>query len=112
MRCSGFPSRSASQLVSRKQKADKLKCGGADQLLSLTNKGASIKLCPRLPARPHRLEAKDIALSRRKPGFESRWGHSFRSPLQGGLFLYPFAGPIINVDYDSTGAGKPQRNPR
>ena len=26
-------------------------------------------------ARPHRLEAKDIALSRRKPGFESRWGH-------------------------------------
>jgi hypothetical protein len=26
-------------------------------------------------ARPHRLEAKDAALSRQKPEFESRWGH-------------------------------------
>ena len=28
-----------------------------------------------LMARPHRLEAKDAALSRQKPEFESRWGH-------------------------------------
>jgi hypothetical protein len=27
------------------------------------------------------LEAKDIALSRRKPGFESRWGHSLQPAL-------------------------------
>ncbi len=44
--------------------------------LSLTKSGSSARICPRLSARPHRLEAKDIALSRRKPGFESRWGHS------------------------------------
>ncbi len=66
-----------------------MKCGGADQLLSLTNRGPSIKLCPRLPARPHRLEAKDIALSRRKPGFESRWGHFRKSALKR-AFSMPF----------------------
>jgi hypothetical protein len=45
-----------------------------------------------LMARPHRLEAKDAALSRQKPEFESRWGHlknqallRFSSPL---LFLW------------------------
>jgi hypothetical protein len=61
--------------------------GAESWWLSLTHRGASFKLYPR--SRPHRLEAKDIALSRRKPGFESRWGHSLGSPLapSGGLFL-------------------------
>src|SRR5215203_6049164 len=44
------------------------------------------RIFPCLSARPHRLEAKDIALSRRKPGFESRWGHSVSPPF-GRLFL-------------------------
>jgi hypothetical protein len=31
--------------------------------------------------RPHRLEAQDTALSRRRRGFESRWGHSRSTPV-------------------------------
>ena len=31
--------------------------------------------------RPHRLEAKDAALSRQKPEFESRWGHQINQTL-------------------------------
>jgi hypothetical protein len=33
----------------------------------------------RLPDRPHRPEAQDVALSRPKHGFESRWGRHFIS---------------------------------
>src|SRR5918999_1041768 len=44
----------------------------------LTKGGSSARICPRPSTWPHRLEAKDIALSRRKPGFESRWGHSLQ----------------------------------
>src|ERR671918_1768374 len=32
--------------------------------------------CPGGGRRPHRLEAQDTALSRRRHGFESRWGHA------------------------------------
>lgn len=41
---------------------------------------------PRIdPAWPHRLEAKDAALSRQKPEFESRWGHPKNE-----AFMHPF----------------------
>ncbi len=49
--------------------------------------------------RPHRLEAKDIALSRRKPGFESRWGHSLEAGFQAGFFH------ILTPDKLSTKSG-------
>jgi hypothetical protein len=39
-----------------------------------------------LMARPHRLEAKDAALSRQKPEFESRWGHLQNQALPHDLF--------------------------
>src|SRR4030095_16657801 len=32
------------------------------------------------PRRPHRPEAQDVALSRPKHGFESRWGRQSRNP--------------------------------
>ena len=50
--------------------------GGSDRASSL---GRSAKLSKAGPTRlvsPHRLEAQDTALSRRRHGFESRWGHS------------------------------------
>ena len=38
---------------------------------------------PRQSPRPHRLAVQDIALSRRRRGFESRWGHAVCSVSQG-----------------------------
>lgn len=35
---------------------------------------------------PHRLAAQDVALSRLKRGFESRWGHH-KPPMSGGSFV-------------------------
>ena len=34
---------------------------------------------------PHRLEAQDTALSRRRHGFESRWGHAGQARRQGAI---------------------------
>src|SRR5215212_4450508 len=48
------------------------------------------QLCPderKTPIEPGILEAKDIALSRRKPGFESRWGHSLQPASRRALVL-------------------------
>src|SRR5215210_151149 len=53
--------------------------------VALTKRRPSGRIFPCPSARPHRLEAKDIALSRRKPGFESRWGH-YPARLSAGWF--------------------------
>src|ERR1700761_2405592 len=49
---------------------------------------------------PHRLVAQDTALSRRRHGFESRWGHRGPSPSLPGLISGGLA--------DQLGRGRPQ----
>src|SRR3990172_9736195 len=48
---------------------------------------------------PHRLEAKDTALSRRRPGFESRWGRHINqgvSPFRLAPFLMDWSKIVLN----------------
>jgi hypothetical protein len=51
-------------------------------LLNATSASRNLQSAPRplqfrVPHRPHRLEAQDTALSRRRQGFESPWGYYF-----------------------------------
>jgi hypothetical protein len=56
---------------------------------------------------PHRLEAQDTALSRRRHGFESRWGHGGGDPVRSGAI----SSGVEHLPYKEGAAGSNPASP-